>query len=92
MKLANLLFRPGSADLPTSRLLLLRAATGAFLVYESHDNVFSAAHIDEFARLHTQFGLAYPEYWRSCRATPSSQRESPFSSAFSRTGSASSPR
>ena len=42
-------------------LLLLRWATGAFLVYQSHDNVFSAARMDEFVKFLTQFGFVYPE-------------------------------
>ena len=42
-------------------LLLLRWVTGAFLVYQSQDNVFSAARMDEFERFLVQFGFAAPE-------------------------------
>ena len=42
-------------------LLLLRIATGVFLIYQSHDNVFSAARMDEFVKFLTQFGFPAPE-------------------------------
>ena len=42
-------------------LLLLRWATGAFLIYQSHDNVFSAARMDEFVKFLTQFKFVMPE-------------------------------
>ena len=42
-------------------LLLLRAVTGAFLVYQSHDNIFSAARMEEFERFLEQFGFVMPE-------------------------------
>jgi uncharacterized membrane protein YphA (DoxX/SURF4 family) len=42
-------------------LLLLRSVTGAFLVYQSHDNVVSAARMDEFVRFLDQFGFVLPE-------------------------------
>jgi putative oxidoreductase len=42
-------------------LLLLRLCTGAFLIYQSHDNVFSAARMDEFVKFLTQFNFAMPE-------------------------------
>jgi putative oxidoreductase len=42
-------------------LLLLRVVTGAFLIYQSHDNVFSAARMDEFEKFMVQFGFVYPE-------------------------------
>ena len=42
-------------------LLLLRWVTGAFLIYQSHDNVFSAARMDEFVKFLTQFGFPAPE-------------------------------
>lgn len=41
-------------------LLLLRFATGAFLIYQSHDNVFSAARMAEFAKFLDHFGFVYP--------------------------------
>ena len=42
-------------------LLLLRLVTGAFLIYQSHDNVFSAVRMDEFVKFLTQFNFAAPE-------------------------------
>jgi uncharacterized membrane protein YphA (DoxX/SURF4 family) len=42
-------------------LLLLRAVTGAFLIYQSHDNVISSARMDEFVAFLKQFGFVYPE-------------------------------
>ena len=42
-------------------LLLLRWVTGAFLVYQSQDNVFSAARMDEFERFLDQSGFFMPE-------------------------------
>jgi uncharacterized membrane protein YphA (DoxX/SURF4 family) len=55
------LFLPGNARYADLGLLLLRLATGAFLVYQSHDNVLSAARMDEFEKFMTQFGFVYPE-------------------------------
>ena len=42
-------------------LLLLRWVTGAFLIYQSHDNVFSAERMDEFVKFLVQFNFVYPE-------------------------------
>lgn len=42
-------------------LLLLRAVTGAFLVWQSHDNIFSAARMDEFEAFLTQLRFILPE-------------------------------
>ena len=42
-------------------LLLLRWVTGAFLIYQSHDNIFSAARMAEFVRFLTQFHFPMPE-------------------------------
>jgi putative oxidoreductase len=42
-------------------LLLLRLVTGAFLIYQSHDNILSTARMDEFEKFLTQFGFAAPE-------------------------------
>jgi putative oxidoreductase len=44
----HLLLLPGLASFGDAALLLLRWATGAFLVYQSHDNILSAARMDEF--------------------------------------------
>lgn len=52
-------------------LLLLRWVTGAFLIYQSHDNVISAARMQEFVAFCRQFAIPYPEiaaplsvYWQ----------------------------
>lgn len=42
-------------------LLLLRWVTGAFLIYQSHDNIFSAARMQEFVKFLAQFGFPAPE-------------------------------
>jgi putative oxidoreductase len=42
-------------------LLLLRCATGAFLIHQSHDNVLSAARMDEFVKFLVQFGFWWPD-------------------------------
>ena len=59
--LKNLLILPGNARYADFGLLLLRWATGAFLIYQSHDNVFSAARMGEFVKFLTQFGFVMPE-------------------------------
>jgi putative oxidoreductase len=61
MTLKDFLFLPGNVRFADLGLLLLRCATGVFLIYQSHDNVFSAARMDEFEKFMTQFGFAYPE-------------------------------
>jgi putative oxidoreductase len=43
-------------------LLALRCGTGAFLIYQSQDNIFSAARMDEFVKFLTQFGFVYPDF------------------------------
>lgn len=42
-------------------LLLLRWVTGAFLIYQSHDNIVSAARMQEFASFLDSFGFVVPE-------------------------------
>ena len=42
-------------------LLLLRWVTGAFLIYQSHDNVFSAERMLEFEKFLAQFGFVAPK-------------------------------
>ena len=42
-------------------LLLLRWVTGAFLIYQSHDNIISAARMDEFVKFMVQFDFWAPE-------------------------------
>ena len=61
MTFKDLLFLPGNARHADLGLLLLRCATGAFLVYQSQDNVFSAARMAEFEKFLAQFGFVYPE-------------------------------
>jgi putative oxidoreductase len=41
--------------------LLLRCVTGAFVIYQSHDNVLSAARMEEFVGFLTQFGFPAPQ-------------------------------
>ena len=59
--LKNLLLLPGNARHADIGLLLLRCVTGAFLIYQSHDNVFSAARMGEFVKFLTQFAFWMPE-------------------------------
>ena len=42
-------------------LLALRVVTGLFLLYQSHDNVLSAARMDEFEAFMGQFGFWKPD-------------------------------
>ena len=48
MTAREFLFLPGNAKFADAGLLLLRCATGVFLIYQSHDNVFSAGRMDEY--------------------------------------------
>jgi putative oxidoreductase len=61
MTVREFLFLPGNARHADLGLLLLRWATGVFLIYQSHDNVFSAARMDEFVKFLTRFGFVLPE-------------------------------
>ena len=61
MTIRDALFLPRNARFADLGLLLLRCATGLFLIYQSHDNVLSAARMDEFVKFLTQFGFVYPE-------------------------------
>ena len=58
---SDILFLPKLERHADLGLLLLRIATGAFLIYQSHDNVFSAARMDEFVKFLTQFNFWMPE-------------------------------
>jgi putative oxidoreductase len=49
------------ARLADLALLLLRWATGAFLIYQSHDNIFIAGRMVEFEKFLVQFNFALPE-------------------------------
>jgi putative oxidoreductase len=60
MTVRELLFLPGNARHANLGLLALRCATGLFLVYQSHDNVLSAARMAEFAKFLDHFGFIYP--------------------------------
>lgn len=60
MTLRNALFLPGNARFADLGLLL-RLAAGLFLIYQSHDNVLSAARMDEFVKFLAHFGFMYPE-------------------------------
>jgi putative oxidoreductase len=42
-------------------LLLLRWVTGAFLLWQSHDNVFSAERMEEFVKFLDQFNFWFPQ-------------------------------
>ena len=57
--LKRLLFLPDNARHADLGLLALRCATGAFLIYQSHDNVFSAERMVEFEKF-----LAGFNFWR----------------------------
>lgn len=59
--LARYVFLPDLARFEDLGLLLLRWVTGAFLLYQSHDNVISAERMDEFVKFLTQFNFIYPE-------------------------------
>ena len=61
MAIGDLLFLPRNARYADIGLLLLRAATGAFLIYQSHDKVLSAARMEEFVQFLRQFGFVWPE-------------------------------
>lgn len=51
----DFLFLSGNERFADFGLLLLRCVTGVFLIYQTHDNVLSAARMDEFAKFLTQF-------------------------------------
>ena len=61
MTMREFLFLPRNARHADLGLLLLRLATGAFLIYQSHDNIFSAQRMDEFEKFLAHFGFPYPE-------------------------------
>ena len=61
MTARDFLFLPRNARYADLGLLLLRIATGVFLVYQSHDNVFSAARMDEFVKFLAHFKFVMPE-------------------------------
>lgn len=58
---ARFLLLPGNARFADLGLLLLRIVTGAFLIYQSHDNVFSAERMHEFVKFLAQFQFPHPE-------------------------------
>lgn len=54
------LLLPGLARFGDLGLLLLRWVTGAFLIYQSQDNIVSAARMEEFVRFLDQFHFPMP--------------------------------
>ena len=58
----DLLLLTPLARLSDLGLLLLRWVTGAFLIYQSHDNIFSAERMQEFVKFLVQFNFVYPEF------------------------------
>ena len=61
-KLARKLSMEGLGDrYEDAALLALRVATGVFLIYQSHDNVLSAARMHEFEGFMAQFGFWRPD-------------------------------
>lgn len=57
--LLRILSLDGAKRFEDEALLALRVVTGLFLIYQSHDNVLSAARMDEFEAFMAQFG-----FWR----------------------------
>lgn len=55
------LFLPDNAQFADLGLLALRIATGAFLLYQSHDNVLSEARMDEFAKFLEAHNFPLPD-------------------------------
>jgi putative oxidoreductase len=51
----------GAKRFEDEALLALRVVTGLFLIYQSHDNVLSAARMDEFEAFMAQFGFWRPD-------------------------------
>jgi putative oxidoreductase len=60
-RLARVLLLPRLERFDDLTLLLLRWVTGAFLLYQSHDNVLSAERMQEFVQFLAQFGFVMPE-------------------------------
>ena len=52
---------PGAERFSDLTLLLLRVATGAFLLYQCHDNVLNPARMAEFTGFMRHFGFWQPE-------------------------------
>ena len=59
--LARLMLLPRLSRFGDLGLLLLRCVTGAFLIYQSHDNIFSAERMQEFVDFLAQFNFVYPK-------------------------------
>jgi putative oxidoreductase len=57
----DLLLLTPLARLADVGLFLLRLVTGAFLIYQSHDNILSAERMGEFEKFLTQFNFPLPE-------------------------------
>ncbi|NVD45322.1 DoxX family protein [Qipengyuania atrilutea] len=54
----RLIFLSGLEDYSDFVLLVLRCAAGSFLIYQSHDNVFSTERMAEFESFMDQFGFS----------------------------------
>ena len=52
----------GARRFEDGALFALRLVTGLFLIYQSHDNVLSAARMDEFEGFMAQFGFWRPDF------------------------------
>ena len=61
LAMKDLMLLTGLARYQPIGLLLLRFVTGAFLIYQSHDNVLSGERMAEFERFLTQFGFVTPQ-------------------------------
>ncbi len=61
-RILKLLLLPDLRRFSDIGLLLLRIVTGAFLISQSHDNVFSAERMLEFEKFLTKFGFIYPAF------------------------------
>lgn len=57
----QMLMLPALARFGDLALMLLRWVTGAFLVYQSHDNILSAARMDEFVGFLAAHRFPWPE-------------------------------
>ena len=61
MALVRMLQMESAGRFEDAALLALRVVTGLFLIYQSHDNVLSAARMDEFEGFMGQFGFWRPD-------------------------------
>jgi putative oxidoreductase len=78
----DLLLLTPLARLADFGLFLLRLVTGAFLVWQRHDNVLSAARRDEFEKFLVQFGFPMPACSHRSASGRSSSAASPSTSDY----------